>query len=61
MPRRSDKVPMGIRKAKKDKHWEHVGTLGDFKGIPKKEKPGRLVRGEQERGVKLTDWDKKDE
>lgn len=60
-PKDKKNKPVGLRKAGKNKKWEHVDRLGDFKGIPKKEKPDRLVKGESDRGIKLTDWDKKDE
>jgi hypothetical protein len=57
-PKDKKALPVGLKVAKKDYKWEHVDRLGDFKGIPSKTKPDRLVKGEAERGIKLTDFDK---
>lgn len=60
MPKRFDKqaAPVGLKKASTGKKWNHVDSLGDFKGIKDKVKPDRLTRDEKAKGVKLTDWDK---
>lgn len=50
--------PVGLRKAAKNKKWNHVASVGEFVGLPNKQETDKVTKKEKTSGktrIKLGD------